>query len=178
MINFLPPAEKKALIHEYWMRFGIIVLCAIFVLELFTLVSFIPSYYVLYLSTRDLAQNLAQLQALTPEGAKEALQNLAMIKKEIALLKLSDGIVDVPPSLLLQEVASQKPQGIELSAFAYTRTANTVTMQISGTALTQEALLAFRRSAKTNPRVLDFKYGSSFITQKTNIDFTAVITFH
>lgn len=177
MINLLPQSEKKELLREYWMRFGIIVLCLFLALEVLGMVLFVPAYYALYLNTRDLAQSLMELRALTPEGAKEAQQSLAAIKKEITLLKLSDGIIDVPPSVLLDEIALQKPQGIELSAFSYVRTANTASIQLSGTARTQEDLLAFRRNVKTNPRVLDFKYASNFITQKTDINFSATVTF-
>jgi hypothetical protein len=177
MINLLPPEEKKKLLREYWMRFGVIVLWAIFALEVFTVAVLTPSYYSLYLNTRGLAQSLAERRALTPEGAKEALENLAAIKQQMALLKVSDATIDAPPSLVLGEIIEQKPQGIEIFGFTYSRTAKSAIVQVSGTAQTQEAMLAFRRNVKTNPRVSDFKYGSNFITQKTNIDFTASINF-
>ena len=177
MINLLPPSEKKKLLREYWMRFGIIVLWAVFALEVFAVAVLTPSYYTLYLNTRGLAQSLAELRALTPEGAKEALQNLAAIQQQMALLKISDGTIDAPPSLLIGEIIQQKPQGVELFGLSYARTAKGANIQVSGTAQTQEAILAFRRNVKTNPRVSEFKYGSSFITKKTDIDFTASITF-
>lgn len=177
MINLLPRQEKQKLLHERWVRLGIILCWSVLVLEVFGMVFFVPAYYTLYLNTRDLARNLAQLRALTPNGAKGTQQDLALAKKEIAVLKVSSSIVNVQPSALLQEVILQKPEGIDFSSFAYVRTADTASIQLSGTALTQEDLLAFRRNVKVNPRVIDFKYGSSFITQKTDISFTTTITF-
>ncbi len=177
MINLLPPAEKKELLREYWLRLGIIILCCVFVLELLTVVLFTPAYYALYINTKDLAETLQAKQVLAPKGASEAQKSLLIIKGEIDILHTSTTTIDQEPSTLLGEIVAQKPQGIDISAFTYNRTANTISMQFSGTAQTQEDLLLFRRNVKTNPRVLDFKYGSSFITQKSNIDFTATITF-
>lgn len=177
MINLLPQPEKKELLRERWLRFVIVVLWSVLVLELLSVVLFTPAYYALYLSTSDLSRNLSERRALIPKDTEGAGSGLTVINKEIAILKISPRIVDVPPSLLLQEVILQKPVGIDLYTFAYVRTADTVSIQFSGTAPTQEDLLAFRRNVKMNPRVLDFKYGGSFVTKKTNIDFTTMITF-
>lgn len=177
MINLLPPPEKKKLLEEFWLRLGVVVLCSIFALEILSAVLFIPSYYALFLSTGDLARSLAQKQAIRPEGSITAQQSLATINGEIALLKPGGTVLDVPISTIVQEITAQMPQGVLLRAFAYLRTADGISVQLSGNARTQEDLFAFRRNVKTNPRVLDFKYGSSFVTQKTNIDFSTVITF-
>lgn len=177
MINLLSQDEKKKLRREYYLRFGIIALCAFFVLEMLSLLLFTPAYYTLYLSTKDLSEGLLEKRALAPMESDEAQKNLTKIKKEIAQLQPSLGIVDVPLSVLFAEIVAQKPGGIELNMFAYIRSGNSVSMQVSGVAQTQEDLIAFRRDIKTNPRILDFKYGSSFITKKSNIDFNAVSTF-
>ncbi|OGZ06896.1 MAG: hypothetical protein A2942_00370 [Candidatus Lloydbacteria bacterium RIFCSPLOWO2_01_FULL_50_20] len=177
MVNLLSPSEKKELLREHWLRFGIIVLCALFLLEILSVVYFTPAYYTLYLSTKGLEQNLSDLRSITPEGAKEAEADLALIKQQMALLKITEGVVDVPPSVLLQEIILQKPLGIDIASFSYVRTASAVNMQISGVALTQEDIFAFRRNVKANPRVLDFKYGGNYVTLKNDISFTATITF-
>ena len=177
MINLLPQPEKKELLRERWLRFVVVVLWSILMLELLSVVLFTPAYYALYLSTSGLARSLSEIQALMPKSADEANSGLTVIEKEIAILSTSSGIVDVPPSLLLQEIILQKPPSIDLYTFAYVRMTDTASIQLSGTAPTQEDLLAFRRNVKTNPRVLDFKYGGSFVTQKTNIDFTTTIIF-
>lgn len=176
MINLLPHDEKKKLLHEYRLRLFIVLLCAFFALEMLGLLLFTPAYYTIYLSVRDLRQSLLEKRALAPKVDDEAQMSLAKVKKEIAQLKPSADIVDVPPSLLLEELILQKPSGIVLNALAYARTVDGVSIQFSGTALLQEDLLLFRRNVKMDPRVVDFKYGSSFITKKTNIDFSAAVT--
>ncbi|HEY9585847.1 MAG TPA: hypothetical protein VJJ02_04645 [Candidatus Paceibacterota bacterium] len=177
MINLLPEDEKKKLTRERRVRLGVVMLWCVFALEMLTLLFFTPAYYVLYLNTEDLTQAISERRALTPKGTNEAQASLAKIKKEMALLQPSSGIADVLPSVLFGEVVAQKPQGVTLNVLTYTRATEDVTIQLSGIALVQEDLLAFRRNVKTNPRVVDFKYGSSFITKKTDIDFNAVITF-
>jgi hypothetical protein len=176
MINLLPQKEKKEFQSEYWLRFGIVISAGVLVLEALSTVLFTPAFYALYTSTSDVAQSLAERRALIPVGTVEAEQGLAMIRGEMALLAPGTTIIDIPPSSLLESVIAQKPMGIELNTLSYGRGANTVTLQLSGDALTQEDLLHFRRNVKTDPRVVDFKYGSSFITQKTDINFSATIT--
>ncbi|MDO8520537.1 MAG: hypothetical protein Q7S52_00280 [bacterium] len=176
MINLLPPAEKKQLRREYWFRLGVVVLVAVFLLEVFGLLAFVPAYYALTSSTGDLAKSISERKALTPEDNAEVGRDLASIKKEIGILALAETAIDTPPSTLLEEIIPQRPQGIEFSAFAYVR-ADNPTIQLSGIAATQEDLLAFRRNMQANVHVSDFKYGSSFITQKADIHFSATINF-
>jgi hypothetical protein len=175
MINLLPAAEKKKLRKEYLFRLGIVVLVGIFLLEILSVVLFVPAYYALHLSTGDLSRILLEKKAQQPEGADQVGQDLAAIKKNVDLLKESGTVADVPPSVLLGEIIAQKPLGITLSLLSYTRAGAGANLQFSGNALTQDDLLAFRRNVNTNPRKPDFKYGSSFITQKSNIDFSTSI---
>ncbi len=177
MINLLPEVEKTKLRREYWLRFGVIVFAIVLALEAFSFLLFVPTYFALHTSAKDLSENIEKRKALTPEDGPEIERALASVKKELGALQLSEGIIDVPPSALLVEILSHKPDGIEFSAIAYVRGADAPTLQISGTAATQDDLLAFRRNAQANPRILDFKYGSSFITQKSNIPYSAAITF-
>lgn len=176
MINLLPQKEKSELQHERRLRLGVALSAGVLLLEVLSVVLFTPAFYALYTSTADVAQSLAERRALVPVGTVEAQQGLAAIKSEIALLAQGTTIIDIPPSALLESVIAQKPTGIELKTLSYGRGANTVTLQLSGNALTQEDLLNFRRNVKTDSRVVDFKYGSSFITQKTDINFSATIT--
>ena len=177
MINLLPSSEKKKLQKEYLLRLSVALLVLALVLEVLALVLFVPTYYTLLISTNDLRRTIAERAALMPQEDKNIERELSLVKKEIALLKPGSTIIDVPPSALIGEIVQQKPQGITLSAISYVRGPDSVTLQFSGRALAQEDLLVFRRSVQANPRVLDFKYGSSFVTKKTDIDFTTTITF-
>lgn len=176
MINLLPQEEKKQLRSEYWLRFGVVLFSAVFILEVFTLLVFVPTYYALITSTGDLAKNIAERKKFTPTEDANIERGLASIKKELAIFAPAAGSLDALPSVLLEEIILQKTRGIELTAFAYLR-GDKPMLQLSGTAETQEDLLAFRRNVQQNPHVLEFKYGSSFITQRANIPFSATINF-
>lgn len=177
MINLLPRYEQDRLAREYVMRIGVVVLAGIFVLELFALALFAPTYYALYVSTRDLAQDIEDRKKLVPAEDATVAASLATIKKEIAQLQPSEAVVDVPLSLLLEELVRAKTAGLTISAFGYVRGETNPSLQLTGVGATQEDLLGFRRNMQANPRVLDFKYGTSFITTKSNIPFTATINF-
>ncbi len=177
MINLLPQTEKDRLRREYLLRFGIVVLASVCILEALTFLLFLPTYYALFTSTRDLTKNILERKNLTPEEDATIGRDLALIKAEIALLRPTDAVIDVPPSVLFEEIIRGKPGGIKISAFAYVRGESKPTLQLNGIGETQDDLLAFRRNVQANPRVSDFKYSTSFITQKANIPFSATINF-
>ncbi|OGZ04905.1 MAG: hypothetical protein A3C93_03860 [Candidatus Lloydbacteria bacterium RIFCSPHIGHO2_02_FULL_54_17] len=177
MINLLPQEEKDRLHREYLLRFGTVVLVSICVLEVFAFMLFLPTYYALYTSTRDLSLNILERKNLTPEEDATIGRDLTKIKAEIALLRPTESVVDSPPSSLIEEIVRAKSYGIAISAFAYVRGESKPSLQLTGVAETQDDLLAFRRNVQANPRVLDFKYANSFITQKADIPFSATINF-
>lgn len=178
MINLLPPHAKKSLTKDYHIRVGIIFLSALLLIEILTLVFFTPSYYVLNLSTNKLQNELAQRELLSPGGNKEASAELAAIKKEMALLRPSGGLEgSTTPSHLLDQVLLSKPRGIEISAFVFTNNKDKIEIQLSGIASTREDLLAFRKALSAQQNIGEVKFGNSFITRKTDIDFLIMILF-
>ncbi len=176
MINLLPPIAKKKLHREYRLRLGIVVLWAIFVLEIFAVALFAPSYFILNSVTNTLANELAQKKLLSPATNAEIPSQLVEIKKELALLKLSGEVHDMLPSRLINELLDNKPRGVEFSAISYAESSGVVVIQLSGTAGTREELLILQKILKTSI-VESVKFGSSFITRKPPIDFIVTITF-
>lgn len=176
MINLLPPIAKKKLQREYRLRLGIVVLWAIFFLEIFVVALFAPSYFILSSGTKTLANELAQKKLLSPATNVEIPAQLVAIKKELALLKLSGEVHDIPPSRLINELLANKPQGIEITAVSFAENGGVVMIQFSGAAVTREQLLIFQKILKTQV-VESVKFGSSFITKRSPIDFIVTVTF-
>ncbi|OGZ05495.1 MAG: hypothetical protein A2845_05790 [Candidatus Lloydbacteria bacterium RIFCSPHIGHO2_01_FULL_49_22] len=176
MINLLPPIAKKTIHKEYRLRLVIVVLCALFVLELSSVILFLPSYFIMNSMTKTLADELEQKKTLSPEVNEQIPSQLTTIKKELALLQSSDDILGIPPSRLIGELLQNKPRGIELSSVAYAEMGGIIAIQFSGTAITREELLALQKAFKTS-MVESIKFGSSFITKKSPIDFTVTVTF-
>ena len=178
MINLLSPSAKRKLAVEYRLRLGIVVLWFVFALEILAGIAFAVPYLILSANVDTLAKGIEQRRSLMPTedaGAEAALKN---IKSEITLLKQGSGITEVPPSVLLQNVLDGKPRGILVNAFSYGLVGKGgVEMQLSGIAGTRDGLLEFQANLKKNPQVSNIKYGSSFITKKTDIAFTVTITF-
>ncbi len=176
MINLLPRPEKKKLLKEFRLRYAVVVLGTIFALEGLMFALFVPSYFTITNTTKDLAVQLAQKKALAPASKDDAQKGLNELKNEIALLKPDATNAGLPPSQLMSEVLSQKPAGIGISAFAYGKSASVLSLQLSGIAATREDLLLFQKLLKDNPHFSDIRYSQSFITKKTDIDFVLMLT--
>lgn len=177
MVNLLPQSEKKKLLKMYRLRIGALILVALFVIEVLTMALFLPAFYVLDSVTKNLADELEQKRHMIPEGESSAQQELAAIKKEIAILKPSTETIDVLPSVILTEILTQKPDGISISTVSYARNLKNAAVQMSGHARASEDMLLFQKNLKQNPRVASTQYANnSFIIKKTDIDFTITVT--
>ena len=177
MINLLPPAEKNKLLKIYRLRIGVLVILSMLVMEMLAALVFLPPFYVLDSVTANLADDLAQKRRITPEGETTAQQELAAIKKEIAILKPGTGTIDTPPSVIFTEIFSQKPNGISINTINYARSSKNAAVQISGHAQASEDMLTFQKNLKENPRIASTQYANNnFIIQKTDVDFTMTIS--
>lgn len=171
MINLLSPIEKKKILKEYRLRLGVIVLVGVLTLEIIGFMSLVPSYAAIASSSGALSEQLAEKKMVALPGGDETQKKLDVIKKEIGLLKVMNGVKDIPPSSVMGDALKVKPEGIDVSVFAYGRSGEDVMIQIGGVARTREDLLAFQRSLKGNSHFADVRYAESFITKKTDINF-------
>lgn len=177
MINLLPQSEKKKLLKMYRFRTLALVFVATLVIEVLAVVLFLPAFYVLDSTTTNLANELEQKRHMIPEGESSAQQELAVIKKEIAILKPSTETINVLPSVIFTEISTQKPDGISISTVSYARNLKNAAVQMSGHARTSEDMLLFQKNLKQNPRVASTQYANnSFIIKKTDIDFIMTVS--
>lgn len=176
MINLLPPTEKRKLQKELRLRYSVTALWTFFMLEVILFALLAPSYLKINLTMMGIEDDLAAKKAIAIPGGDNVQNGINKIKSEIALLKPTNTSADILVSQLITEIFAQKPEGVSISSFAYGRSGNAVTMQLSGNATTREDLLLFQRLLKENARIADAKYSQSFITKKTDIDFMITIT--
>lgn len=176
MINLLPRTEKRKLQKEFRLRYAVTALWAFFMLEVIMFALLAPSYLKINFTMMSLEDELAAKKAVAIPGGDNVQKGINNIKSEIALLKSSNTNADTAISQLMTEILAQKPDGISIASFAYGRSGNAVTMQLSGNASTREDLLFFQRLLKENVRIADAKYSQSFITKKTDIDFMITIS--
>ncbi len=176
MINLLPHTEKRKLQKEFRMRYAVTALWTIFMLEVTLFALLAPSYLKINLTMMGIEDELAAKKAIAIPGGDNVQNGINKIKSEIALLKPTNTNADIVISQLMTEILAQKPEGVSIGSFAYGRSGNAVTMQLSGNASTREDLLFFQRLLKDNMRIADAKYSQNFITKKTDIDFMITIT--
>lgn len=177
MINLLPQSEKKKLQKEFWLRYGVVALLVLSALEVFSFISFVPSYIALTNSTGKMSEELAAMRATTPPGGEATQNDLNVIKSEITLLK-SAATKDTPPSQMMSILLGQKPAGIVVTRFTYARTELGVSAQISGNAGKPEDLILYRKLLKDDKdHVKDARYAQSFINKKSDIDFLLTVHF-
>lgn len=175
MINLLSPIEKKKILKEYHLRLGVVALIMTLMLEILAVVLLVPSYLTIRSSSDSLAEDLAARKSMVIPGGNEAQRDLDIIKKEIGILKHGDNAAALP-SFVIAEVLKVKPEGIDVSSFAYGKNGTEYQVQVGGMARTREDLLFFQRSLKANPRFVDPHYADSFITKKTDIAFQLTLT--
>lgn len=156
------------------MRLLVVLLAVVLVVEVLAMLFFSPSYYVISMSTSALSQELEQKKKLSPVTNEETSIQLARIKKELALLAPSTGKNQILPSELLSRILANKPRGVELNAFAYSRTKESIGLQVSGVSTTREDLLLFKRTLRADPNIADVKDGSG-ISKQADIDFVITI---
>lgn len=177
MINLLPQTEKKKLQKEFYLRYGVVVLVTLFILEVVSFLLFIPSYVALSNSTKTLEANLVAMTSAALPGGDATQNDLNVIKSEISVLKESSA-VDMSPSQLMSVVLGKKPAGVVVSRFAYAHIDTGLSVQLSGNAQKPEDLILFRKLIKDDKdRVKDARYAQSFINKKSDIDFLLTVDF-
>lgn len=176
MINLLPQSEKKKLLREYRLRLAVIVLWGMLMLEIIAFGLFVPSYLAISSSTSALSVVLEDIQSHAPDGSNETKRHLNLINQEIASLKVGGASTELFPSQLLTELLAVKSSGIAITGFSYARAGTSVTVQLNGNAATREDLIAYRSALTSNVHFSDPKYAQSYITKKTDIDFTLTTT--
>ena len=176
MINLISPQAKKKLLSEYRMRLGVIILCALFLLEIFAGLVFAPTYFSLHRTETQLQAKLEGLKQNLPPNSADIEAEVASLKSEIAILRPKNSTsTPLIPSELLTSIIENKPKGISIDAIAFQSEKNTFSIQLSGVARTREDILAFKNTLGKNPH-FSLAKSNDYIIKKTDITFSVVLT--
>ena len=175
MINLLSSSAKKKLWNEYRIRLGILIFAAIALLELFTVTLFLFPYYTLHSSNAALANDLEERKKLLPDQNKSINAEVQAVKTDLTLLKPGAKKNDALPAQLLADIVSVKSKGITINNWAYARSGDAVSIQLSGIAATRDDILSFKNELDKNPLFTVARSGD-YLIKKTNISFSITLT--
>lgn len=173
MINVLPTEEKKALIHEYRIRFLAVVFFLIALSGLLATLLLVPSY--IYSKNKEqLAESkLEAFNKANPDTTFEDLSGtITDINAKLAILN-----ANTPLHLLTRDIvnefASTKPKGIYITQILYNeRTDGMGVIQVSGVALDRTTLRDYKSVLQSNSHFKDVNLPISGFVKKSDIDFT------
>lgn len=176
MINLLSRSAKKKLWNEYRSRLGVIILCAVLLLELFTATVFFPTYYALSTTTDSLSDTLSREQQNSPEKNDEIAKQISTFKSELSLLRppTSTSTTPVVPSEVISRILKNKPRGIAVSAISLQKEKDVTSVLLSGIANTREDMLAYKNTLRLDPQFTVAR-GNDDIIKKTNITFSITL---
>jgi hypothetical protein len=173
MVNLLSQRAKNSLWNEYRIRLIIVVLAALLLLELCTALFFLPTFLVLRSTTDVLASDIEKQKLRLPENATDMTKQLTAIKGELAALRPSAKSTDTSVSALFLSILELKPSGIAISAIAYQKEKEGVSIQLSGLARAREDILSFKNTLSMNPAFI--VRSNDYILQKTDGSFTITL---
>lgn len=167
MINIIPESARSSAVREYRLRLAAVGLFVLGVLSICSALMLSPAYFFAKLEKDNAVQEEARLSQA--DGARAQGEG-AMLMRAAAEAKLLFSLFSAPPkSERTQAVLSAAGSGITITRVSFSDTDSV--LQISGTAATREALLAFSRRLTQIPGVAAADVPVSDLAKNTDIRF-------
>jgi hypothetical protein len=176
MINLIPPAVRKAIVKEYWVRVTSVFLCIAAGVAL-TSILFLSPVYVLISSQVD----------VFAQTANEAAMRVAEYDVSAAALVEANGmaqkIVDLREvdkfSTAVELLESLQGATIELDGFEFGRSldGSLAPVEVTGEAATRQALADFRDRLLADKTVAEVNLPISNLAKDKNIQFSLSVVF-
>ncbi|HSE34983.1 MAG TPA: hypothetical protein VLB83_02570 [Candidatus Paceibacterota bacterium] len=170
MINLLPQHEKRAQHIEYRLRIAIVASVLAFYLMVIAGFVFAPAYYSLYLKVRNLNTSLEARQRAVSAEVSDAQTSLADVKAQVDILKA--GGTDMPPTKVIDLIASKRHPGIAFASFSYEDIPGARWAQVRGFSETRDALTFFRKNLREDERFKDAELPANVFVKETDLDFS------
>jgi len=174
MSNLLPKQEKQALVKLYRKRFVAVVLIFIACAAIMGSILILPAFFLAETTERALTEKLAMLnQQETSELQRSLGQSVGDINMKLGVfkenIKSSPLIAD-----FIDPMLSVKSPSIHLTHFTYAvdATSGKVTMDISGTADTRQALTAFAERVRVLDGIAEVTVPITSFIKDQNVTFT------
>lgn len=170
MINLLPQSEKRRQRIEYRLRIGVVASVLFFYLMVITAFVLAPSYYSLYLKTRDLSASLEAREKAVSAEVEDAQATLADVKAQVDVLKGSG--TELPPTVVIDLLAAKRDPGIAFSAVSYEDIPGARWAQVRGYAETRDALTFFRKNIREDEHFTKAELPANVFLKENDIDFS------
>lgn len=174
MINLIPPSAKKSIVREYWMR---VVSVWVFIMSAvsFIFATLLIPVYVLIESKTNARTESAKVAL--DETTKYNLSSAELIrasKQARLLLQLQDTVRFTEFVSLLEDVQNDQ---VSITTYDFSLQEGAIApINISGTALTRQALATFRQALLNHPAIEDAYLPISNLALDKNITFTVTVT--
>lgn len=174
MINLIPPAARRAVIKEYWIR-----VCTVW----FFLITF-AALSVTILKTPTLMVVLAQsaqysdaMSAAAKEQEASELSEASIESANRQAIHLMSSASSTPFSVVMRELRALSGTGVVIKEFTLNRTEGTLgTIMITGIADSRSALTGFNDAIKAHPLFTDAVLPIANLAQDRDINFQITIT--
>lgn len=175
MINLIPPAAKRAMKREYWMRVGVVWLMLLTAVIMVAAALTTPAFV---LVSTQLQAYESQMQ--TAEAAADEQQRLVeevKLSNQQAQVAYTIGSVQhiIP---YLSRVTELSGSSIELQQVSAKRNEARVveTIEVAGTAATRQSLTAFSQALEFDPLFDEAKVPLSNLAEQEDISFMLSIS--
>lgn len=148
MINLIPPAARKSVAREYWLRVISVWLFLFGTACLIVAVLCLPTYMLIHLQTMTLDE---QLSLASEKNATFEVSASALLQANVQAEILTQSASTTPFSVYLTTIETIAGTAIILQDIALAETPQGGTMKLSGTATTRQALANFRDALETHP---------------------------
>jgi len=174
MFNLLPKEQRKEIYTEYRFRMFILIFIFLIVTGIVAVFLLVPALFLSNSEYNELLKNLDELKKETPE--LENYQNLqVMVEKTNNKLKVLQSGKEQTPLLIWGKVTADKPAGVKIDSFSYSKNNEKTAVVISGKSSVRESLISFAKKLEAQETFENVNLPVSDLARERNLDFS--ITF-
>ncbi len=174
MLNLIPPAARKSVIREYWVR-AVTVFMFLLGTGFLLVASFLLPTYVLIDNQVESMQAEVDARAATTASFDASSGSLTNAMKQANTLLAAEGGAMVPATVLTNTLDTLSGPEVDLTQVSFTKTAATTTLMISGQAKNRPALAGYRDAIEGHEYFLSADLPISSLVKDKDLLFTMTI---
>lgn len=174
MINLIPPAARRGVLREYWLRVGVVFLFLLGFAGVAVAALSTPAFVLIYTETKAVSGQYADVQ----EVQEELRQAETVIKQANELAgHLGEISTTTSFSVIISEINQLSGREIELSQYQFVRVGDEIgEISIGGVAVTRTALADFSAALEAHAWFEEANIPISNLAEDQDVPFTLTIT--
>ncbi len=175
MFNLLPENEKQKVYKQYLMRKVIVALVLLLIVVISGSVFLLPSYILVTYRNQDVERQIENIQVQAEKKNRpELTKRLEDINQKIMSVDVHDNTYAYYD--LIDKILTLKPQALLINSIVIQNIAGkgseeTLHIQLTGIALTRNALVTFTNRLKEDELYSDVELPVSSLAQETNAEY-------